>query len=156
MQAWVCQFAGNLSADEYETSTALLQFTLFEIIYEGVLSFSGSCIFTKICFWNFYGNEKVFWWNKDKQMKMWAESSFRNSFLIVAIAAYKIAYKTYSTYQWSQYLISDVSNFLMFGENSTHFWKNFGLKFDVHAQCSGVEKNTFWNYFLQALKPLQH
>ena len=148
MQAWVCQFAGNLSADEYETSTALLQFTLFEIIYEGVLSFSGSCIFTKICFWNFYGNEKVFWWNKDKQMKIWAESSFRNSFLIVAIA--------YSTYQWSQYLISDVSNFLMFGGNSTHFWKNFGLKFDVHAQCSGVEKNTFWNYFLQALKPLQH
>ena len=73
-------------------------------------------------------------------MKIWAESSFRNRFLIVAIAAYKIAYKTYSTYQWLQHLISDVSNFLMLGENSTHFWKNFGLKFDVHAQCSGVEK----------------
>lgn len=66
-------------------------------------------------------------------MKIWAESSFRNRFLIVAIAAYKIAYKTYSTYQWLQNLKSDVSKYLMLGENSKHFWKNFGLQSDVHA-----------------------
>ena len=115
--------------------------------------FQAAAFLQKYVFWNFYGSILM----KQRYVSKWKyelRAPLEIVFSLVAIVAYKIAYKTYSNYLWLQNLISDVSNFVMFGENSPHFWKNFGLKFDVHAQCSGVEKNTFWNYFLQALKPL--